>query len=96
MSNVEKIGPGASTKEVESFNNMLASKASKRCHYSASESLRNRLNCTVAQKKAGCLYISQINLKMGISHGKFYVTLAAKRDQTKVVWKYNYIKKKEN
>ena len=63
VANVDKIAPGASTKEVESFNNMLASKAPKRYHYSASGSLKNRLSCTVAQKNAGCSYINKINIK---------------------------------
>jgi len=84
IDNVEKIAPCASTKEVESFNNMLASKAPKRFHYSSSGSLRNRLNCTVAQKNAGCSYINKINVKAGISPGKFYAKLAAKRDNLKV------------
>jgi hypothetical protein len=51
--NVDKIAPAASTKEVESVNNMIAAKAPKRCHYSATSSLTNRVNCVVSQKTLG-------------------------------------------
>ncbi|XP_070207958.1 uncharacterized protein [Littorina saxatilis] len=37
--NCEKIAPGGSTKEVESFNNMVTSKAPKRCHFPATNNL---------------------------------------------------------
>ena len=46
INNAEKIAPRGSTKEVESFNNMIAAKAPKRIHYSASASLINRVNCS--------------------------------------------------
>jgi len=51
---------------------MLASKASKRCHFSASGILKNILNCTVAQKNAGCSYINKVNIKTRVSPGKWY------------------------
>ena len=46
----ERIAPGGSTKELESFNHMIATKASKSRHYSSSESLATRVGCAVLQK----------------------------------------------
>lgn len=79
--NAEKIAPAASTKEVESFNNVIASKAPKRCHYSGSESLRSRVNCAVAQKNMGHTYVSNINTLLGISPGKISALVGSKRDR---------------
>ncbi|XP_060598062.1 uncharacterized protein LOC132751871 [Ruditapes philippinarum] len=80
IKNVDKISPAASTKDVESFNNMIASKAPKRCHYSSTSSLQNRVNCVVAEKNLGSTYVSQVNKSIGISPGKFYSKHAERKD----------------
>ncbi|XP_053391808.1 uncharacterized protein LOC128554565 [Mercenaria mercenaria] len=69
IKNSSKIAPGGSTKDVESFNNMVVTKAPKRCHYSASKSLSNRLNCAVAQKNIGHSYITKVNKAIVVSPG---------------------------
>ena len=53
--NAEKIAPGGSTKDIESFNSMVASKSPKTCQFSASGNLNSRVGCVhvVAQKKLG-------------------------------------------
>jgi len=48
-------------KGVESFNNVIASKAPKRIHYSGSGSLENRVSCAVAEKNMGTQYVRKIN-----------------------------------
>jgi hypothetical protein len=48
--NCEKIAPGSLTKDVESFNNMVASKAPKRCHFSATSNLLSHVGFAVAKK----------------------------------------------
>lgn len=83
VSNAEKIAPGGSTKDVESFNNIVASKAPKRCHYSASSSLKNRVNCAVAEKNIGSHYITQVNKSIGLSPGNVYAKHAARKDNTR-------------
>ncbi|XP_053382773.1 uncharacterized protein LOC128549640 [Mercenaria mercenaria] len=72
IQNAEKIAPGGSTKDVESFNNMISSKAQKRTHYSGSESLFMRTSCAVAQKNEGCSYVNEINSRSGLSPGRAY------------------------
>jgi len=46
--NADKIAPCATTRENESFNNMVASTAPKARHYSSSSSLETRMECAVA------------------------------------------------
>ena len=79
--NVEKIAPAASTRDVESFNNMVSSKAPKRIHYSSSKSLETRVSCAVAQKNEGNTYVSDVYEALGISPGKFYREHAARKDR---------------
>ena len=82
VSNVDKIAPAASTKDVESFNNMVAAKAPKCCHYSATSSVQNRFkcNCVVAEKNIGSPYITEVNKSLGISPGRFYSKYAERKD----------------
>ncbi|VDI50719.1 Hypothetical predicted protein [Mytilus galloprovincialis] len=70
VENIDKLVPCASTKENESFNNMLTAKAPKNKHYSASTSLEARVNCTVAQKNESFNYVSIVNVECGLSPGK--------------------------
>ncbi|CAC5424477.1 unnamed protein product [Mytilus coruscus] len=70
IDNIDKLVPCASTKENESFNNMLTAKAPKNKHYSASSSLEARVNCTVAQKNLSFNYVSLVNVECGLSPGK--------------------------
>ena len=79
INNAEKIAPAASTKDVESFNNSIASKAPKRIHYSASSSLHNRVNCAVAEKNIGTQYVNEVNSKIGVSPGVVFKKFAEKR-----------------
>ena len=81
INNAEKIAPAASTKEVESFNNMVASKAPKRLHFSGSESLSSRVNCAVAQKNLGNTYVCNVNSSLGISPGRLSDQIGKKRDK---------------
>ena len=76
-SNSAKIAPYASTKDVESFNNIVASKAPKARHYAGSEALTGRVNCAVAQKNCGIGYVSQVNEHAGLSPGKIFKKYAA-------------------
>ena len=78
--NAEKIAPGGSTKDVESFNNMVAAKAPKRCHYSASGSLKTRVDCAVAQKNIGNGYVNTVNESLGMSPGRVYHEHAKRKD----------------
>jgi hypothetical protein len=93
--NCEKIAPGGSTKDVESFNNMVASKAPKRCHFSATSNLLSRVGCAVAQKNLGNAYVSRIYANLGISPGKVYLKEAMSRD-TERKRQLIYSNKKEN
>ncbi|XP_063436635.1 uncharacterized protein LOC134718073 [Mytilus trossulus] len=68
--NAHKLAPGGSTKDVESLNGIFASKAPKRICYSASESLKNRVSATEAQKNIGYHYISELHLEAGLSPNK--------------------------
>ena len=78
--NASKIAPGGSTKEVESFNSMVATKAPKRCHFSASGNLLSRVGCAVAQKNMGNSYMNAVNEKLGLSPGRVYEEEAGRRD----------------
>ena len=78
--NADKIAPCGSTKEVESFNNMVGSKAPKRCHYSASGSLISRVECAVAQKNIGYTYINDVNIAAGLSPGVVAREICIKKD----------------
>ncbi|KAL4229161.1 hypothetical protein ACF0H5_012199 [Mactra antiquata] len=93
--NAEKIAPGGSTKEIESFNNMVASKAPKRCHFSASGNLLSRVGCAVAQKNMGNTYINTVNEKLGLSPGRVYRKVAESRDSERKRQR-EYSNKKEN
>ena len=79
-SNSDKIAPGGSTKDVESFNNMIASKAPKRCHYSSSSSLKNRVGCAVAHKNLRNGYVNKVNTAVGVSPGRIYALHAKRKD----------------
>lgn len=83
VNNVEKIAPAASTKDVESFNNMIASKAPKRIHFAASSSLQNRVNCAVAEKNIGSNYVNQVNTSVGVSPGSIFKKYAERKDNTR-------------
>jgi len=82
IQNAARIAPGASTKDVESFNCMLACKAPKRIHYSGSQSLYIRSSCAVAQKNVGFMYVNKINSHIGVSPGKVF-QMSAKKLQKK-------------
>ncbi|KAH3842797.1 hypothetical protein DPMN_116301 [Dreissena polymorpha] len=70
IANSDKIAPGGSTKDVESFNNMVATKAPKRMYLSSSDSLLNRVACAVAQKNDGHSYINTLNNSLCMSPGR--------------------------
>ena len=53
VNNAARIAPAGTTREVESFNNMIKQKATKHVHYGGSESLRTRVEASVAQKNLG-------------------------------------------
>ena len=53
-----------------SFNNIVASKAPKNCHYSKSESLDFRIASIVCQKNVGETYLKVVNEEMNLSPGK--------------------------
>ena len=78
--NSEKIAPCGSTKEVESFNYMVASKAPKRCHFSGSKNLLIRVACAVAQKNLGNTYLDEIYKEAGLSPCKVATRTGRKRD----------------
>ena len=80
IKNAEKIAPGATTREVESFNNMIKQKATKHIHYAGSESLRARVDACVAQKNMGNIYLTPVNSKLGISPGKVSAKTSNSRD----------------
>ena len=77
---LKKIAPAVSTKDVESFNNVIASKAQKRIHYSGSSSLENRVSYAVAEKNMGTQYISKINTLVGVSSGTIFKKYAERKD----------------
>ena len=79
--NSEKIAPCGSTREVESFNNMITSKAPKRCHFSETTNLALRVGCAVSQKNMGNTYLKEINERAGLSPGKIAHDIGLKRDK---------------
>lgn len=83
VSNAEKIALGASNKDVESFNNVIASKAPKRMPYSRSSSLQNHVNCAAAGKNSGSQYVNKINTLVGISPGTIFKKYAERKDKTR-------------
>ena len=93
--NSEKIAPGGPKREVESFKNMVASKAPKRCHFSASNNLLSRVGCTVAKKNIGNSYIAKINESLSLSPGQILLKGAASTDTERKRQKV-YSNKKEN
>ena len=78
--NAHKIAPGGSTNDNESFNNMVAAKAPKRCHFSATNNFASRVNSAVAQKKLGNSYLNEVIEKLGLSPGRECPCEAEKRD----------------
>ncbi|CAC5393417.1 unnamed protein product [Mytilus coruscus] len=68
--NVNKLAPCGSTKDNESFNNMIAHKAPKNKHFCASERLESRVMCAASQKNLKFDYVAQINEECGLSPGK--------------------------
>jgi len=75
--NADKLAPCATTRENESFNNIMASKAPKARHYSSSSSLETRLECAVAQKNVGHSYLNEVFSSLQLSPGKVYQKHAA-------------------
>ena len=84
--NAAKIAPCASTKENESFNSMVASKAPKNRHYSALGSLEARVQCAIAQKNLDHSYVSDVNKACGLSPGKITMQYATRLNKKR---KYN-------
>ena len=77
----KSLPPAASSKDVESFNNVIASiKAPKRFHCSGSGSLENRISCAVAEKNMGTQYVSNINTLVGVSTGTIFKKYAERKD----------------
>ena len=70
----------SSTNPNESFNNMVASKAPKYCHYSKSESLDFRIASTVCQKNVGETYVNIVNDEISLSPGKVCRQVSNRRD----------------
>jgi len=56
-------------------------KAPKRCHYSATSSLTNRVNCIVSQKNKGSSHVKEVNKSVGISPIKVYIKHAERKDK---------------
>ena len=79
--NSAKISPCASTKDVESFHNQVSSKAPKARHYAASESLKARVSCAVAQKNMGQSYIKDVSEQAHLSPGQVFRSFAIKMDR---------------
>jgi DNA polymerase III epsilon subunit-like protein len=79
--NAQKLAPCATTRENESFNNIVASKAPKARHYSSSFSLKARVDCAVAQKNRGHVYLSDVYKGLKISPGSFYSVHARNIDR---------------
>ena len=84
----EKLSHISSSNPNESFNNMVAAKAPKNCHYSNSESLDFRVASSVCQKNVGENYVSLVNEKIGLSPGKIAIKEAEKTDD-------EFLKRKE-
>lgn len=86
--NSEKLCYNSSSNANESFNNMVAAKAPKYCHYSKSESLDFRISATVCQKNVGENYLNMINAEIGLSPGKVSMEVSEQRD-------HQFLKRKE-
>ena len=83
VNNAERIAPAGTTREVESFNNMIKQKATKHVHYGGSQSLRTRVEASVAQKNLGNKYLTPVNTNMGLSPGAVSKVTSEKRDKTR-------------
>ena len=59
---------------------MIAAKAPKRCHYSSTASLKNRVGCVVAQKNLSNSYINEVIQVLGVSPGRVYARHAKQKD----------------
>lgn len=77
----EQIAPAASSNDVESFNNVIVSKAPKARSYGSSCTLTNRVNCAVSQKNIGHSYIEKVNTSLQLSPGSYSKLTALKRDR---------------
>ncbi|CAC5392681.1 unnamed protein product [Mytilus coruscus] len=89
----QKLANLASTQTNENLNQMLATKAPKYKHYSASNSLSYRFSATltVAQKIEGHRYVHEVHESMGLSPGNFTIKRATFMD--KIRRKYSKLKK---
>ncbi|XP_052073042.1 uncharacterized protein LOC127711130 isoform X2 [Mytilus californianus] len=87
----EKLANLASTQTNENLNQMLATKAPKYKHYSASNSLSYRFSATVAQKNEGHRYVHEVHESMGLSPGNFTIKRATFMD--KIRRKYSKLQK---
>lgn len=76
--NASRLAPLGSTKANESFNNIVASKAPKSRHYSASESFNYRLRAAVCPKNTGHSYLSKAFKTKRLSPRKSLVIRARK------------------
>ena len=81
INNADKIAPGGSTRDVEAFNNQIASKASKRIHYAGSGALKTRVESCVSRKNLGDNYISPVNEDLGLSPGIVSTQTAQRKDR---------------
>lgn len=81
--NANNLAPCGSTKDNESFNNMIAHKAPQNRYVCASESSESRVLCAAAKKNLKLYYIAQVNEECGLSPGKHttktYESLTSKR-----------------
>ena len=60
---------------------MVATKAPKCKHYSASGSLKRRVSCAVAQKNEGHAYLCDVNQRAGVSPGEVFGKFAKSLDR---------------
>ena len=60
---------------------MVATKAPKSKHYSASGSLKRRVSCAVAQKNEGRAYLCDVNQRAGVSPGEVFGKFAKSLDR---------------
>ena len=59
---------------------MAAAKALKHCHYSAPGSLKTRVDCAVAQKNIGNVYVNNVNESLGMSPRRVYHECVKQKD----------------
>lgn len=64
-----QLAPCGSSQANESFNNVVASKATKARHYGGSESIDFRVAAAVCQKNIDTAYISKVNENLSLSSG---------------------------